>query len=126
LDLKITIDVTEDIVSNIGFSFQLNAYSPAGDYSAWQQYVFEFSVPSGHLVAGIEPWPDKGKNLINQRYQLLTVPDLIIRAGYKLTILLGNDSLGNVRYVTFTVVDNQGNQTGTRAHWPPLPIFRLL
>jgi hypothetical protein len=113
LDLKIAIDVTKDIISNIGFAFQLNAYSPAGDYSAWQQYFFEFGVPSGHLAAGIEPWPNKGKNLINQRYQLLTVPDLIIRAGYKLTILLGNDPLGNVRYVTFTVVDNHGNQTGT-------------
>jgi hypothetical protein len=113
LDLKITIEVTQDIISNIGFAFQLNAYSPAGAYSAWQQYFFEFGVPSGNLAAGIEPWPNKGKNLINQRYQLLTVPDLIIRAGYKLTILLGNDLSGNVRYVTFTVVDNHGNQKGT-------------
>jgi hypothetical protein len=39
-NLKVTIDVTEDLVSTIGFSFQLNGYSPAGAISAWQQYFF--------------------------------------------------------------------------------------
>jgi hypothetical protein len=30
LDVKVTIDVTQDLVSNIGLGFQLNAYSLSG------------------------------------------------------------------------------------------------
>jgi hypothetical protein len=35
--VSVTIEVTEDIFGNNGFGFQLNAYSPKGKKSAWQQ-----------------------------------------------------------------------------------------
>ena len=40
--LSVTIDITKDIASDIGFSFQLNAYSPEGANCVWQQYGFTF------------------------------------------------------------------------------------
>ncbi len=129
LDLKVTMDLTQDIISNIGFSFQLNAYSPAGANSAWQQYFFSFQTSNGlpggspgTLYGWVEPWPKSTSglgtdttthDLINRSYPLLTLQNSKILAGYKLTISLGNDSSGNVRYVTFIVVDNQGKQTAT-------------
>ena len=39
LEVSVSICVTEDIVSNNGFGFQLNAYSPKNETSAYQQYA---------------------------------------------------------------------------------------
>src|ERR1700689_2700546 len=36
--LSVAIKVTQDIVADFGFSFQLNDYSPRGANSAYQQY----------------------------------------------------------------------------------------
>jgi hypothetical protein len=65
-NLSITIEVTQEINGNIGFSFQLNAYSPQGSPDAWQQYVIELDPASisgtdvGTLVAVINNWPASG------------------------------------------------------------------
>ncbi len=38
-NISVTVDLTQDLLTNIGFAFQLNAYSPAGATSAWQQVL---------------------------------------------------------------------------------------
>ena len=40
--LVVTIEVTEDIVAPDGMGLQLNAYSPSGSNSNWQQYTAVF------------------------------------------------------------------------------------
>src|ERR1700733_1750227 len=128
LDLTVSIDITADLISNIGFSFQLNAYSPAGDLSAWQQFILQFDTPNGlppgqpgTLYGQVEPWPNTtagtgpettGGDLINNYSKMIVVQDSDFRIGYRMSIALGNDG-NNVRYVTFTVVDNLGNSTST-------------
>ena len=128
-NVSVAIDVTTDIVGNIGFSFQLNAYSPAGATTedGWQQYIIQLQTGDGFpgsttpstLYGQIEPWPQStsgfspttGSDLINDYITLQSLPNSsTILKGYKLTISLENDgSTGNVRYVTFVVVDNLGN-----------------
>jgi hypothetical protein len=128
LNLTVTVDITQDLISNIGFALQLNAYSPAGYTSAWQQYFFTFQTPNGlpggqpgNLYGFVEPWPKSTaglghdtttNDLINYEPFLLTLTNPTFVAGYKLTISLGNEPNGNVRYVTFTVLDQNGNQVG--------------
>jgi hypothetical protein len=129
IDLEVTIDITEELTSNIGYGFQLNAYSPAGKYSAWQQYVLQFDTPLGYtggqpgtLNGVIEPWPDTtagvrndttSGDLINRSYNLLTLQNPVMLAGYKLTMTLGTDGSSNVRYITLTATDNNGNLSQT-------------
>ena len=124
LGVSVTVDVTQELVGNIGFSIQLNAYSPSGSYSAWQQYniIFETSdgVPgggaAGTLYAQIEPWPvttaglgkdTTGSDLINKWYTMASLPGSGIPAGYKLTISLGYTG-NNVSSATFIAIDNTG------------------
>lgn len=132
LNVKVEVDITQDLISNIGFGLQLNAFSPAGDYSAWQQFFFSYRTSNGSppgspgtLYGGIEPWPVTTSgvsndtttgDLINYQPQLLTLQDSNFRAGYKLSMLLGNESNGNVRYVTFTVIDNNGHQVANQTY----------
>jgi len=127
LNPTVVINLTQQIVSNIGFSFQMNCYSPSGANSAWQQYFFTFQTANGlpggsagTLYGQVEPWPKSTVgtgtdtttgDLINREFEVITISDSIMLAGYTLTIALGNDPAGNIRYVTFTVVDNLGNQT---------------
>jgi hypothetical protein len=108
LDLSVTINVTEDIVcksssgSTPGFSFQLNAYSPPDQTSAWQQYVIALfgnpfynprrPVPS-RLIGSVDNWPIEGKNIINDFFDLTFGPlySAVLPAGYQLQIALRNE-----------------------------------
>jgi len=133
-DLKITIAITEDLVSNLGLSFQLNGYSPyqlhgspAGGYlSSWQQYVLMMqtgtyaALTPNVVIAKVEPWPTTGPNLLNQNYGLndatLTVNEsgfLVIPKDSKFEISLGTDDSQNIRYVTFAYTDSHGVQHKT-------------
>jgi hypothetical protein len=47
LDVTVTVDITEDLVSDIGFGLQLNAYSNANALSAWQQFFSRCNHPAG-------------------------------------------------------------------------------
>ncbi len=121
MNLSATIDVTQDIVSNVGFSFQLNAYSPQGANCVWQQYCMKFQTSNGspgQLYGLVDNWPagDKGQpfpppgaDLINKAILLLTLPGPTLPAGYKLMICLENETSGNVTGATYVVFDNQGN-----------------
>jgi hypothetical protein len=116
LDLAITIDVAEDIVCQsangptTGFGFQLNAYSTPGLTCAYQQYIV--AVFGSEIIGGIDNWPIDGTNLINDFFNLASTTLNTLRAGYKVQILLQNDTLGNVTSVLFTAVDNNGNFVG--------------
>jgi hypothetical protein len=46
-NVAVTVDITEDLTGNIGFGLQLNAYSPAGANSAWQQFFSRCNHPAG-------------------------------------------------------------------------------
>src|SRR5580700_7810365 len=112
-NVLVTIDVTQALIGNIGFSFQLNAYSKSPDTSAWQQYNLIVETPNG-LVSGaspgqlynqIEPWPAStaglgvpttGGDLINDWVSMLTLPESGLPAGYQLSISLGTDAGNNV------------------------------
>ena len=126
VDLTVTITVTEDMVwkssapppgSNStpsdGFGFQLNAYSPAGELCAYQQYVI--ALIGTELIGGVDNWPVDGTNLINDFFNLASLPSVAIPAGYVLQISLANDNNGNVVSVTYVVTDNLGN---TQANVP--------
>jgi hypothetical protein len=129
--LSVTIKVTQDIVADFGFSFQLNAYSPQGANSAWQQYCVGLATSKGaapRIVGSIDNWPAKGFDgltcdLINHFVELLVLPGSkpVLPAGYAITIDLANDSNGNITGVTFIVVDNKGKVTKS----PPTALTSL-
>jgi hypothetical protein len=93
LGLSVTIQVSEDIVcqsasgSTVGFGFQLNAYSPMNETSAWQQYVV--ALFGSELIGAVDNWPLSGNNIINDSFNLASVPNAkTLPAGYQLGITL--------------------------------------
>jgi hypothetical protein len=137
LGLAVEVVFNQVLWTNIGFGVQLNAYSPAGQLSALQQYFFQYEVndPPGFTAPGtlygrVEPWPvttvglgkqtTKG-DLINQAFTVASLTESMIQPGSSMTISLANDSSGNVRYITFTFVDQNNNTYGTQ----PTPIDLL-
>lgn len=124
--LSVTIEITKDIISDIGFSFQLNCNSPQGSNTTWQQYIFAFDTHDNSPLK-VDPYIDnwatasfvqsKGLppgNLINHHESILTLPGAMLPAGYKCTIKLLYDQNNNVDGVTFIVVDNTGKSTSTQ------------
>ena len=108
LEVSVSICVTEDIVSNIGFGFQLNAYSPKNKTSAWQQYVIAV-LNAAELIGAVDNWPVSGTNIINRSFALCPLGGAnTIPAGYQLTISLQNDANGNITGATYVVVDRAG------------------
>jgi len=123
-DVSVTIKIEEDIVSNIGFGFQLNATSPSGRkvHDGEQQFVLWVGAAGGPggrnspaaLWAMIEPWPQKGPgDVVNWRKELNPLPTTTLRKGTELTITLRNDSHDNVRWVTFKGSDKNGDELFT-------------
>ena len=106
--LSVTIEIKKEIVSDIGFSFQLNAWSPEGANCVWQQYGFKLVTANNSplkVSLFIDNWPSAnfvksqilGKgNLINHFEPMLTLPDAKLPAGYRFTITLKNDTDANV------------------------------
>ena len=113
LDLTVTIDVTQDIVcqsasgSTKGFGFQLNAYSPKNELSAWQQYVV--ALFGSEVIGAVDNWPLSGPNIINSFFNLAGLPSARIPAGYQIKIALQNDAKNNITGATYSVVDNHGH-----------------
>ena len=112
LGLTVNIEVTTPIVCRAnsgpitGFGFQLNAYSPKNEKSAWQQYAFVLD--GTELIAAINNWPLSGNYLINDQTKLLSVPSAQIAAGTHLSISLTNDSTGNITGATYKVLNGSG------------------
>jgi hypothetical protein len=114
LGLTVTINVTQDIVCQsasgptTGFGFQLNAYSPKNETSAWQQYVV--ALFSSELIGAVDNWPISGPNIINDFFNLTGTPSTNrLPAGWQIRISLQNDSQGNITGATYVVIDSQGN-----------------
>jgi hypothetical protein len=108
----VTIKVTADIICTAdsaassgtqesGFGFQLNAYSPKNNKSAWQQYVI--SLFGTQLNAVVNNWPVSGPYLLNNYADLSKVPNLKVPAGYSFVISLQNDTSGNITGASFVV-----------------------
>ena len=124
-ELSVTVEVTKDIKADIGFSIQLNAYSPQDANCVWQQYIMMFTTSNGsplRILQMVDNWPSDsfrqslnlptGSDLINTHGQLmLTLPDATLPAGYKFTISLTNDKDHNVNGVTYLIVDDKGRTT---------------
>lgn len=113
-DLSVTIQVTESMVADCGFSFQLNGNSPRGANCSWQQYVIAFDPTNGPqptLSGMINNWAADKNGAWIEPPPWYTLPGKspTLPAGYQLTISLSNDANGNITSVTFSVVDNQGN-----------------
>jgi hypothetical protein len=123
--LTVTVEVTKDIVSDIGFSFQLNCYSPLGANSIWQQYIMIFDTSDGSplkISAMVDNWPSDSlkqalnepehTDLINSGGQaMLTLPGAALPAGYKLMISLEYDKDQNVNGAKYVVMDTKGKST---------------
>jgi len=127
-DLSVTIEITESIVADCGFSFQLNGNSPLGANCYWQQYVIAFDPTSGPqptLSGSINNWATDKNGAWIEPPPWFTFPgeSPTLPAGYQLTIRLSNDASGNITSVTFTVVDNQGN---VKSQVNPLPVNSAL
>ncbi len=114
LDLTVQIDVTEDIVGDLGFGFQVNCWSPVGPLCQWQQYVLAV-VDTNQLAWVIQNWNhDMSVGCVNASHydwvplaQKNTIP-----AGWRLTVRLSNDTSANVVQAEFIVVDDTGTQRG--------------
>ena len=110
LGVSLTIDVTEDIVCKPtnaanGFNFQLNSYSNQAN-SAWQQYIvgllgtnlhckinnFSSSSPTAPLTP-----------IVQKQFPLLSLPNLTLPAGYRITVTLLNDGRHNITGAEFTI-----------------------
>src|SRR5271157_637702 len=120
-DLSVTMEITKEIVSDIGFSFQLNGYSPQNANSVWQQYGFVINTTGNSPIMinwFIDNWPSpafrqsldlpSGSDLINNRDMMLSLSESTLPAGYKFTINLKHDEKANVNGVTFIIVDSTG------------------
>lgn len=131
--LSIVIDVTKDIVAPLGFSIQLNAYSPPNEVCVWQQYCLGFYTGASPQIGWVlESWPSAayrqqlhetiglgtGSDLYDIRRQLISLPGSgsTLSAGYKLKIALDydpKDTRGAIIGATFSVTDNHGKSTSS-------------
>jgi hypothetical protein len=113
--LTVTLEVTEDMASDSGFSIQLNANSAAGtEVDAWQQYGFGVS---GNSIQGfINNWANLTTAIVCNSMDLCSTPiNNGLPAGYVLSVTLNTDSSSNVTGAVFQVFDNNGNQLANKS-----------
>jgi hypothetical protein len=125
IGFNVTIEITEDIISDVGFSFQLNclcqsdrpgpgAGEPGPPFACdWQQYNWriggsglQWHIENTNLTA-----PQDSQNLVEALApKPILLPDAAtLRAGWLLSTGLLNDGDGNVNQVGFVAVDPDGN-----------------
>jgi hypothetical protein len=95
LGLSVTINVTEEIVGTDGFSFQLNAYSAAGDFDGAQQYCIALN-PDGQLYAVVDNWQTGSYRMVDDQGNT---------AGNVTTVLTSLDVHGTSNPVTTADLD---------------------
>jgi hypothetical protein len=134
IGLTLTIEISSDLISSNGLSFQWNGWSPAKSPAGapvnciWQQYGFTIDA-NGNISGFAENWPSAAykaetnqSNICDHRPFLYRLPTPTLSAGYSLVIQLANDGQGNITGVSWTVY-NQGNQVGNAAQqtleYPP-------
>jgi hypothetical protein len=108
------LDLTEAIISDSGFSIQLNANSKEGAGRVdWQQYGFQIS---GNKIAGfISTWQNAFMAIVCDGVDLCSTPfNNGIPAGYALAVRLLNDSDGNITGAAYQVFDENNNQLANK------------
>jgi hypothetical protein len=113
--LTVTIDIMQDVVhhsSNAfwysGFGFQLNCYSPKGNSNAWQQLIFAIlksDIGPTRLCWVNNDWTPSQDVLVDDIADILTLPNIILPAGYQLQMQLTNDAKDNIVGVRWIVND---------------------
>jgi hypothetical protein len=109
--------------NTVGFSFQVNCYSPKGQECAWQQYVLGFWQNSSggfNVVYGVNDWQATigPPPLINTGYPTMaTLPSAVLPVGYQAFIGWSNNAPTTGMEDTVTgafweLRDNNGNQVG--------------
>jgi hypothetical protein len=126
-NLSVIVDVTQDIVANIGLTIQLNAIAPANAPGSWLQYVFVIGGTGAATTIDCRTdyWPPGGTDHVSATVPLMTLPNRgaafpTLPAGYQLTIGLTNDSAGNILAATFLVVDTSTGQAKSSGPIQPL------
>jgi hypothetical protein len=110
--VSVTIEITDTVVCAAssgptkGFGFQLNAYSPTGEKSAWQQYTM--SLFGNTVIGAVDNWPLTGDNIINDFFTMASLAGDSLPIGYVLKIVLANDDENNITGATYTVTDAAG------------------
>jgi hypothetical protein len=106
LGLSVILNVTQDMMSDNGFTLQLNANSPSGaEPDAFQQYGF--SVTGNSIQGFINNWKDVSTQIVCGDTGLCSTPlDNGIPAGYTLILQLLNDNSGNITGANYSVLDN--------------------
>jgi hypothetical protein len=116
-EVVVTIKITDDLIGNPPFSFQLNCWSPkpnrqeeradGGSYDVWQQYGLSWEPGFGNLVGSFaENWPQNGPNLFNiipNGFWSINDNGKKMEAGTEFTIIL-NQLNGNTGPMSGSVV----------------------
>jgi hypothetical protein len=122
--LSVTIAIEEDLVSENGWTVQLNGYSSQTDSLTWvwQQYSIGLD-PNGVSFGGfICAWEDPSEtNNFNdlllsfqQGFNVTTLSESqIIPAGTQFFILLNNDDSGTITQATYAITINGQTFSGT-------------
>jgi hypothetical protein len=74
--------------------------------SAWQQYVV--AVYGNEIVGAVDNWPLNGPNLINDFFNMASLPTPIMPAGYIIQISLQNDTNNNITGAAYMIISDQG------------------
>jgi len=111
--LSVLINIDADMKSDVGFGFQLNAYSAAhDDADAAQQYVI-LCDSGGTLWGWVDNWTSANKEVINNRQKIASLPSATLPGGYALQITLTNDSSNRVSAATYNAYDGSGKSIGS-------------
>ena len=109
--VSISVETTSDLISDLGFSIQLNGYSPTGFKAAWQQYGF--TIDSAGVGIFAENWmlPVVGtNNLFNFRIPLISLPSPpTVPSGYQLLISLNYDDNDYIIGAEYSVTNQNSN-----------------
>lgn len=111
----VVLYVGQDLRSDIGFSIQVNASSPAGaEPDAWQQYGFKIV---GNSIQGfINNWVNQTTMIVCDAIDLCPTPITNgLPAGYSLALYLTTDDVDNVTGAIYQVYDSNGNQAANQS-----------
>ena len=113
--VTVSIKAETDIVTDHGFSFQLNCDPPKNSNLLWQQFVILLDPANNQLTAVIAIFKADGTlPIINHWVKLAQLPSLNLPAGYRLSISLSNDASGNLTGGTFVATDANDRILGSQ------------
>lgn len=95
-DLSVAVQTSTYLQSDVGFSIQLNGYSPSGYTAAWQQYGFTVDASGVNIFAENWKMPVVGTDdLFNVRpslFQLVSPPSVPADYLFNISLLYDNGS----------------------------------